>query len=309
MMHWKKHGLVYSPDGSLPWAVSHAMIPTPVRIDEWRIRVFITACDTAGIGRPGYVDVSASDPTRVLSIGKKPLIEIGEPGTFDENGVLACSVINAGGGKMQMYYVGFELGTKIRYRLLTGLALSDDQGETFTRVKKTPVLERSDCELYFRCGPCCIKDSRGFKMWYVGGDRWIDVMGKQMPVYDIRYIESEDGITWPDRGEVQISITQGDEHGFGRPYVIPKPQGGYRLFYSVRRISYGAYRMGYAESDDGRNWVRMDDKINLDVSPGEFDSDAIMYAAPIQIGERLFVFYNGNDFGREGFGVAELINT
>ena len=129
-----------------------------------------------------------------------------------------------------------------------------------------------------------------------------------MPVYDIRYIESQDGIHWPEAGEVQIRITQNDEHGFGRPYVIPNPRGGYRIFYSVRRISCGAYRMGYAESADGRNWERMDEKINLDVSPGEFDSDAIMYAAPIQIGEKLFVFYNGNDFGKEGFGVAELIS-
>jgi len=66
--------------------------------------------------------------------------------------------------------------------------------------------------------------------------------------------------------------------------------------------------MGYAESSDGKNWERMDEKMYLNVSPGEFDSDAIMYAAPIQIGEKLFIFYNGNDFGREGFGVAELIS-
>jgi predicted GH43/DUF377 family glycosyl hydrolase len=308
MMHWKKHGLVYGPNGSLPWALSHAMIPTPFRIDEERVRVFITSCDAAGIGRPGYVDVSADDPTRVLSVGRIPLLEIGEPGTFDENGVLGCSVVAGGEGEMLMYYVGFELGTKIRYRLLTGLALSGDQGESFTRVKKTPVLERSDRELYFRGGPCCIKDTHGFRMWYVGGDRWMNVKGKQMPVYDIRYIESGDGFTWPDQGEVQISITQEDEHGFGRPYVIPKPQGGYRLFYSVRRISCGAYRMGYAESADGKNWKRMDEKINLDVSPRGFDSEAIMYAAPIQIEEKLFIFYNGNDFGRKGFGIAELIS-
>jgi hypothetical protein len=50
----------------------------------------------------------------------------------------------------------------------------------------------------------------------------------------------------------------------------------------------------------------MDQSLNLDVTPGSFDSEAIMYAAPIQIGERLYLFYNGNDFGREGFALAEL---
>ena len=122
----------------------------------------------------------------------------------------------------------------------------------------------------------------------------------------IRYAESATGITWPDHGEVQIDISQPDEHGFGRPYVIAKPGGGWRMFYSVRRISLGAYRMGYAESVDGRCWERMDEQLNLDVTPGSFDSDAIMYAAPIDIDGKLYLFYNGNQFGRGGFAVAVL---
>ena len=127
-----------------------------------------------------------------------------------------------------------------------------------------------------------------------------------MPVYDIRYAVSEDGLHWPSEGEVQITISELDEHGFGRPCVISKPSGGYRMFYSVRRRSLGAYRLGYAESNDGHVWNRMDDKLNLDVTPGSFDSNAIMYAAPITIDEKLYVFYNGNEFGRDGFAVAVL---
>ena len=134
----------------------------------------------------------------------------------------------------------------------------------------------------------------------------MEIDGKSMPVYDIRYAESEDGVRWPAQGQVQIQITDPDEHGFGRPYVIPKPGGGYRMFYSVRRKSFRAYRLGYAESQDGVNWQRMDERLNLDVSPGSFDSEAIMYAAPIQVDDRLYVFYNGNDFGRDGFAVAVL---
>ncbi len=305
-MRWKKLGIVYRPDGSRPWARSHAMIPTPLRIDQSVIRVFVTCCDDEGIGRPGYVDVLASDPTRVIAVSEAPLLDLGEPGTFDENGVLLCSVVDADDGNWNMYYVGFELGTRIRYRLLTGLAHSHDGGRTFARISRTPVLERSNSELYFRCGPCCLKERGRYRLWYVAGSNWIDVDGKSMPVYDIRYAESDDGVHWPQEGTVQIPITEPDEHGFGRPYVIPKPGGGYRMFYSVRRRSLRAYRLGYAESQDGLVWQRMDDRLNLDVTPGGFDSEAIMYAAPVQVGDRLYVFYNGNDFGREGFAVAVL---
>jgi len=266
----------------------------------------VTFCDQNGIGRPGYVDVSASDPTMVVAVSEAPLLDIGEPGTFDENGVLLCSVVDQGQGDWNMYYVGFELGTKIRYRLLTGLARSHNGGETFARMGRVPVLERSDRELYFRGGPCCFKERGRYRLWYVAGSEWIEVDGKPMPVYDIRYVESDDGIHWPSEGNIQIPIAKSDEHGFGRPYVISKPGGGYRMFYSVRRKSFRAYRLGYAESLDGYAWTRMDEQLSLDVTPGSFDSDAIMYAAPIQIDDKLYVFYNGNDFGRDGFAVAVL---
>lgn len=282
------------------------MIPTPLRLNEDVVRVFVTCCDEQGIGRPGYVDVASDDPTKVIGYSREPLLDVGRPGTFDENGVLTCSVVDAGGGRILMYYVGFELGTKIRYRLLTGLAISEDGGESFARYSEAPVLERSTAETYFRCGPYCMHDGAIFRMWYVAGREWTEVNGKAMPVYDIRYAESPDGLRWPAQGSVQIAVTGEDEHGFGRPYVISRPDGTYRMFYSVRRRSVGAYRLGYAESTDGVRWRRMDDGLNLDCSPGAFDSDAIMYAAPIAIEGQLFVFYNGNEFGRRGFAAAVL---
>lgn len=305
-MRWRKLGLIYGPNGSLPWAQSHAMVPTPFRLNDRTLRIFATFCDGYGVGRPGYVDISAQDPTQVLAVSQQPLLDIGRPGTFDENGVLPCSVLDAGDGRVFMYYVGFELGNKIRYRLLTGLAISEDAGNSFIRFSPTPLLERSATELFFRGGPCCIREPKGFRLWYVAGSDWMDIEGKPMPIYDLRYAESADGIHWPDRGEVQIAISKPDEHGFGRPYVIAKPGGGWRLFYSVRRKSLGAYRMGYAESEDGLHWQRMDEYLNLDVTPGGFDSDAIMYAAPIEIDGNLYVFYNGNQFGRAGFAAAML---
>ncbi len=305
-MHWRKLGIVYCPDGRLPWAKSHAMVPTPLRLNDSVVRVFATFCDQTGIGRPGYVDVSVDDPTRVVGVSRSPLLELGEPGTFDENGILLCSVVRENEDKWKIYYVGFELGTRIRYRLLTGVAQSDDGGKSFRRLGRTPALERSSAELYFRGGPYCLLEDGIYRLWYVAGSEWLDVDGKPMPVYDVRYVESNDGVIWPSEGDVQIPITGPDEHGFGRPYVIPKPTGGYRMFYSVRRKSFRAYRLGYAESSNGREWVRMDDKLNLDVGEGSFDSDAIMYAAPIEINGRLYVFYNGNDFGRDGFAAAVL---
>lgn len=305
-MHWKKLGLIYSPSGNLPWARSHAMIPTPIRLDEETIRIFLTFCDSNGLGRPGYIDVLANNPKHVIGSSDQPLFSLGKPGTFDENGILTCSVVDLGNNRIFLYYVGFEIGTKIRYRLLTGLAVSEDGGKSFNRYSEVPVLERSNSELYFRGGPWCMHSDKIYRLWYVAGSSWSNIAGKSMPMYDIRYIESVDGINWPGHGEVQIGITKPDEHGFGRPAIIQKPDNSFRMFYSIRRRSFGAYRLGYAESLDGKNWQRMDEKLNLDVSANSFDSDAIMYAAPIMVDDKLYVFYNGNDFGKDGVALAIL---
>lgn len=307
-MRWRKLGLIYCPDEGKPWAVSHAMIPTPIRLSPDVVRVFITVCDAEGVGRPSYVDLSAYDLRKVLRVSPQPLLDIGKPGTFDEAGLLACSAIHLGDCRMAMYYVGFEIGSKIRYRMLTGLAYSEDGGETFTRWSETPLLERTPAELYFRCGPCCLREKHLFRLWYVAGSQWTQIGDKLLPVYDIRYMESTDGKSWPKSGEVQISITSEDEHGFGRPWVIKTDEGRYGMFYSIRRRSLSSYRLGYAESEDGRSWQRLDETLNLDVDPasGAFDSEAIMYLATLQIEGRIYGFYNGNEFGKDGFAVAVL---
>ena len=105
---------------------------------------------------------------------------------------------------------------------------------------------------------------------------------------------------------MQITIKDKNEHGFGRPYVFRNKNGSYRMFYSIRKKALGSYRLGYAESEDGKNWLRLDEKLNLEVTADSFDSEAIMYAAPIELNGKLFVFYNGNNFGLDGFALAEL---
>lgn len=306
-MKWRKLGVVWRADGRQSWAISHATIPTPLVIDEQTIRVFVSCLDDKGRGRPAYVDVATSDPTRVLRGASCPLLELGEPGAFDDNGVVATSVVQVDPDTLYMYYAGFELCTHIRYRIFTGLAISRDAGRTFTRYSAVPILDRTDPEQFFRCGSFVMFDEGVFKLWYVAGSEWIAINGKLLPVYDLRYQVSKDGIHWEAAGQRSMEISGDDEHGFGRPWVVKRGSHDYQLYYSIRRKSLAAYRLGYAESADGVNWIRKDELLGLDVSPGDFDSAAIMYSSVVAVNGRTFCFYNGNDFGAQGFGVAELI--
>lgn len=282
------------------------MGPTPFKINDDTLRVYVTVLDADGRGHVQYVDVSAEDPTRVLGQSDGPIFGPGLPGTFDDNGVMALSLVRVPDGRIFLYYAGFELCHHIRYRIFTGLAISDDNGRTFERHLNAPVLDRSEGELYFRGGPCALLDNGTFRMWYVAGSEWIDIDGKPMPVYDMRYAESDDGINWPSHGRESMALTGDDEHGFGRPWVVKRGPDDYQLFYSIRRTSLGAYRLGYAESQDGLSWTRKDADMGLDVTPGKFDGQAIMYSAVVQTHNRTWCFYNGDGFGAAGFALAEL---
>lgn len=304
-MRWEKEGMIYAPDGSLDWAATHAMLPTPDPISTETIRVYVGCCDAGGVGRIGYVDMRADDPRAIVGKSERPVLGIGAPGCFDDNGVVPTSIVTLPNGDKYLYFVGFELGASIRYRLFTGLAVSTDGGNTFGRASRAPILDRSDVELFFRCGTFVLYDNGLFRMWYVAGSEWTEIDGKSLPVYLIKYLESKDGITWGDKGVLCLDVERSDEHGFGRPWVVKRPDGTYQMYYSIRKRNLG-YRLGYAESGDGINWHRMDGEIGLDVSSQGWDSEMLCYPAILANRSQTFMLYNGNGFGRTGFGYARL---
>lgn len=304
-MKWNKRGPVWGPDGSVPWARTHATCPTPHERRDGGLRLYVQCRDSRNVGRIGWVDVDPVDPTRVLRSATTPVLDVGAAGCFDDNGVLPTSVVRLRDGRLFLYYVGFELCHHIRYRLLTGLAVSEDDGDSFRRVRDTPILERSSDELHIRGGAFVRLEEGRFRMWYVAGSHWELLEGKPMPVYDLRHLESADGATWGGRGRVVMPIDAAREHGFGRPYVTCD-NDGYRLHYSIRRRRPARYRLGFARSSDGLAWQRADEQIGLDVSPGQWDGDSVCYGAEVRSHERTFLFYNGDDFGARGFGVAQL---
>lgn len=302
-MKWEKKGLIHRPDGSLPWARRHAFPVTPLLLDSGVLRLYVAFTDDDFVGRVGWVDVNPENPSEIIGISPRPVLDIGRPGAFDENGVVPTSIVRVG-DQLYMYYVGFQLGYKVRYYQFQGLAISDDGGETFERYSRVPIIDRSDEEMVNRTSAFVMREDGRFRMWYVGGSDWLEVNGKPLPTYNIRYLESPDGKTWGRSGRVAIDFRDDDEHALGRAWVIRR-DGLYRMFFSRRSKSVG-YRLGYAESADGIEWTRKDDEIELDVSADGWDSNMIAYTSIFEHRDRVFMFYNGNDCGQTGFGYAEL---
>src|SRR4051794_6086682 len=106
-MKWRKGGAIYVPDGSLWWAQIGAQLPTADLISDEVVRVYYVSKDKNGFGRPGYVDLDAADPKRILDIGREPVLDLGELGTFDDSGACPSTVISFR-NQRYLYYQGFQ---------------------------------------------------------------------------------------------------------------------------------------------------------------------------------------------------------
>lgn len=309
-MKWHKTGLVYKPCGNLEWMRSHAQLPVVDRIDDGVLRIYYGTRDLRNQTVTTYIDVDADDPHRILYVHDQPILGLGELGCFDDSGAMPSWIVNRGGLKY-LYYIGWNVGATVSYRNSIGLAVSDDGGQSFTRLYKGPILDRSRREPHF-CGASCVLVEQGlWRMWYLSATRWVHIENKAEPVYHIKYAESRDGATWDRTGIVSIELSSPLEGGLTRPCVI-KDGGIYRMWYSKRGIAdyrtnpRNSYRIGYAESRDGISWVRKDENVGIDVSDSGWDSEMITYSHVYEHNGCKHMMYNGNGFGKSGFGHAVL---
>lgn len=304
-MKWKKKGLVYTPPLDNSWRDNSALTPTAFLLNENVIRNYVSFRDQNGTGRIGYVDVDAKDPSNVLKISDKPVLDIGQNGMFDDNGVILGDLIKVD-NKIYMYYVGFQLVKKSKFLAYSGLAISNDNGETFKRHQNTPILDRKDEGLYIRAIHSVLYEDSKFKIWYATGNGWENIDGIDYPQYDINYIESSDGINFDDTG---IKCIENDKSNFeyriGRPRVYKKDDK-YIMNFTYGTTD-GRYIAGQATSNDGISWNRDDKELGIELSSDGWDSIHLCYPSILKTDYSTYMFYDGNNMGKDGFGYAELI--
>jgi hypothetical protein len=81
-----------------------------------------------------------------------------------------------------------------------------------------------------------------------------------------------------------------------------KADEGYEGWYSF--VADRGYQIGYATSVDGYSWTRKDSEAGIHLSEDGWDSEAIAYPYVFFHKGRRYMLYNGNRFGKDGFGLA-----
>lgn len=302
MIQWEKKGIVFkaAEHGAL-WMKNSALTPTPFKLNDEIIRIYAGFRDDAGVSRIGYVDVRADQPQTIVAVSKTPVIELGRDGCFDDNGMILGDVIQGPEG-IYMFYVGFQLVAKAKFLAFSGLALSKDNGETFNRISEAPILGRSGGQTIIGAIHSVRYENKRWRIWYASGNDWEYINGKPFPQYHIRYTETDDLLNIPRSGSICVDV-EGTEYRIGRPrvYYIDRRY----VMYYTKGTTGGEYFPGIAYSTDGVDWSRSDAELGIALSTDGWDCNTLCYPALINHGNRLYMFYNGNNMGVDGFGYAE----
>lgn len=304
LTNWKKIGLIIKPIFNSKWMVSHTAVPFAQPFSKSVIKIYFCVRDKLNKSQITnvYFDLIKNKITR--NINKKPILTNGELGTFDENGVTPSWLLNIK-NKNYLYYVGWGSSKSTRMQLFAGLAISKKNNDIFKKVSKSPILERNKVDPFLTATLCVLQDKNIFRMWYVSGDKWIKKDKETFPKYNIKYAESNDGINWIRTGKICINYKNGKEYAIARPSVI-KVLDVYHMWYSYKQFN-SEYKIGYATSNNGINWKRIDKCIGLETKDKKsWDSQMLAYPHVFKFKNNIYMLYNGNGYGMSGIGLAKL---
>ena len=301
---WRSLGRVIAPRPNGTWWASHASYPTALRLPDGSVRVFFST--------RGPDDRSSLASVKLAIEGSRwseiepvrgPLLGPGPRGAFDADGVTVSCVVPHD-GRLLAYYLGWTVGRHVPFTNLIGLAIGDAEGERFERWSPAPVVGRSRENPFSLGYPWVLRTGDGFRMWHGTHLRW-GAEGMDME-HVVKEAWSLDGLAWTPDDRIALDLArEADpaEFALSRPVVLAEGQGRLSMWYARRRPH---YRLGFAPSADGPAWARSDGCLGVARGAAPWEDVARTNPCVFDHDGRRYMLYNGNGYGRSGFGMAVL---
>ena len=201
--------------------------------------------------------------------------------------------------------MGWTRGIGVPYISSLGLAVSSKNND-FKRLSEAPIIGRNLNDPIFIASCFIEKIKKKFRMIYTSNKSWTKKKFF-VPNYNLKYAYSKNGKNWittsnfiiPNKSKQEIAIT--------RPWIT-KIKNNEILFYSYKNYKNKGrnYKIGYAIKNN-KKWIRKDN-IHFKKSKDKFDNQMQEYGAFVKYKDRIYMFYNGNNYGEEGVGIAELMD-
>ncbi|WP_083208555.1 hypothetical protein [Mycobacterium malmoense] len=318
-MQWQKLGQIFDFDKSPFYGkyISHAQSPQALVLKD-RVRIYFSTRTSDApeqfVSHVQYVDYDLN-LRNIVGHSDHTVVPLGKLGTFDEHGIFPLSPVIIG-DKVHGYTNGIARRVSVAVETGVGLVVSYNNGKTFKKVGDGPILSATTFEPFLVGDPFVRVFEDQFHMFYLYGKKWTSPTDDHPPerVYKIGHAVSDDGINWCKDNKQIVSDVIDENECQALPTVI-RIMERYHMYFCYRHMTGfrdqkgKGYRLGYAYSDDLLAWKRNDADVGIEPSPDGWDSDMMCYPNIFECQESIYLLYNGNDFGRNGFGIAKLIGN
>jgi hypothetical protein len=317
---WQKLGLIFEPNTiTISGDVySHSQSPQVLQFDEF-IRIFFSVRTVDSLGKilSHITFADFNENFELMRTPKELVIELGTIGCFDEHGIFPLHVHRRNDGRIFGYIGGWNRRVSVPLDGAIGISESFDNGKTFHRMGNGPILSASVNEPYMIGDPFVLETDTEFSMYYIFGTKWTltkDLIPER--TYKIGKAISSDGLNWvkEDEGRQLIPNLLGETESQAMPTVFFY-DGWYHMFFCFRSSfdfrGFGEgipYSLGYAISSNGKIWERVDTPLSLQNSKSGWDSQMMCYPHVFKRKGVHYLLYNGNEFGKFGFGIAKLLD-
>lgn len=303
---WNKLGQLYQApaQGRHPKLLTHAANPLPVHMDRDVYRVFFSGRDADNRSSVGAVDIDVVKRV-VIRDHHEPFFTHGPPGSFYADGVSIGNCYEAD-GKRYMLFMGWQAPADGHWRGDVGrLVVNPDL--TLALVGPAPFMSSDDEDPISLSYPWVARNGDGhYSMWYGSTVNWDAGNGEMLHV--IKAASSADGHHW-HRGGLAIPFEIGVAQAFSRPTVAQHTDGSYGMWFSYRNGLGETYRIGYATSQDRIAWHLALAQAGITVSTEGWDAEMIEYPFVFDHGGQRYMLYNGNGYGKTGFGLATWVDA
>jgi hypothetical protein len=303
---WQKLGLLYCPreQNNHPKLLSHAANPLPVFIEDNLYRIFYSGRDADNRSSVGAVDIDIVR-RKVIKEYQSPFFEHGTEGSFYADGVSigCCYKVD---GVQYMLFMGWQNSKASHWRGDIGrLIVQSDL--TLELDREGPFLSSNYLDPISLSYPWVMSNAAGgYNMWYGSTKMWDAGNGEMLHV--INQASSSDGHDWTRQG-LAVPYAIGKAQAFSKPTVVQNSRTGkYAMWFSYRSGNGETYRIGYSKSDDGKLWELKNERAGIDISATGWDSEMIEYPHVFDHEGQRYMLYNGNGYGKTGFGLAVLID-
>lgn len=305
---WTHHGLLFTPPTQYHWAQSYAQCPVidPKPLADGHYRIYFSSRDLKGKSRIGSALFCATTMTVQLE-HEAPCLDLAPAGRFDDAGVMPACVVHTEQGSKLMY-IGWMERKSVPYQNAIGLASIDENG-LLTRDYPGPVLSTWADEAYFTGTIHVHPHDTHYQAYYLSCTEWQGEPGRYEPRYDLKMARSDDLVSWQRLAKPALSFASALEGGYASAAVVKLKQG-YLMFYCLRASEHyrtdskHSYKLYVAKSKDTLNWEKIPGSL-FDKLP-DFATQMQCYPQFLQLQNRLLLFYNGDCFGRDGFGCSSL---